>query len=460
MEAVLQSHGVPYNAPSSPDFGSLLESWSGLPDDRKPNVIVLPESAEHVAAAVKESVALKQAVVVRGGGHDTFRRWNVDGATLIDLRNLNRVTVDAAAQTANVSGGATSLQVLRVLKEHGFHTPTGGCATVGYTSWACVGGMGHLMSSYGLGSDQILGAKVVNAKGDLVDADETLLKGLRGGGGSLGVVVQLTVKIYPINDIQAGMLVLDSTDIRAAVTTFYTALDRMTAEYGARIPRKLHLQPATVIEMPGLGRVSCVAVIWNGPADDEFREWTTRVAALAPLMPGTPDPLTAVATTTSHDFLAFLDTIVLKKAMGRCHTVSVTGFTPDVIAALAEAAAASPADGLLGGIYMHVVRADNPSCSGNVPDSVLPYRRPHIMLELLGFGKDPEAGKVAAQWALDTRNRLAGFDETMKNTYLPLTAPEFLDLENVYGDDLAVLKKIKAEVDPDNIFRHTVPKLF
>ncbi|KAJ3493047.1 hypothetical protein NLG97_g4987 [Lecanicillium saksenae] len=77
MEAVLQSHAIPYSLPGSPDFGSLLESWSALPDGRKPNVIVLPEKPEHVAAAVKQSVALNQAVVVRGGGVRRGRRRRV-----------------------------------------------------------------------------------------------------------------------------------------------------------------------------------------------------------------------------------------------------------------------------------------------------------------------------------------------------------------------------------------------
>ncbi|KAJ3482051.1 hypothetical protein NLG97_g7670 [Lecanicillium saksenae] len=176
-------------------------------------------------------------------------------------------------------------------------------------------------------------------------------------------------------------------------------------------------------------------------------------------MPGTPEPLAAISTMTSYDFVAFLDTVVLKKAMGRCHTLSVTAFTPDVVDGLAEAAETCPSEGLMGGIYMHIVRADNPSCSAEVPDSVLPYRRPHMMLELLGFGKDPEAGEITAQWALNTRNRLADCKETVENTYLPLTAPEFLDLNKVYGDNLAALKEIKADVDPDNVFKHSVPNL-
>lgn len=456
MEAFLQQLDIPHCAQSSSEFSPLLEAWSAYPDERKPNVIVLPTTPEHVAAAVQQSLALKQDIVVRGGGHDTWRRWNAAGATLLDLRNLHKVTVDAASQTATVEGGTTSLQLLKALKEHGFQTPTGGCGTVGYTSWALVGGMGPLMNSYGLGSDQIVGARVVNAKGELVDADARLLQGLRGGGGALAVVVQLTVKIYPANEIQAGMLIHDVTDKRAAVTSFYTGLANLTEE--GQLPRKLTVLPAAVIELPGLGQVSAVMLVWNGPADDECRDWVGRVAGLAPLMPGTPAPLEAIAPTTFYDFIAFLNTVLISKAMGVCYSVSATGFTPEIVAELADTAVTCPAE-VFGGVYFHIVRADNPSCSADVPDSVLPYRTPHAMVELLGFGKDAEAGKVAAQWALDTRNRFVGLKDVMRGTYLPLTAPEFFDAESVYGDKLPVLKQIKAEVDPDNVFKHSVPKL-
>lgn len=79
---------------------------------------------------------------------------------------------------------------------------SGTVASVGYTGWATLGGYGPLTSHYGLGVDQIIGAKIVNARGEVQDANEELLVGIRGGGGSLGVIVELTIKIYPINKVR------------------------------------------------------------------------------------------------------------------------------------------------------------------------------------------------------------------------------------------------------------------
>jgi FAD/FMN-containing dehydrogenase len=75
---------------------------------------------------------------------------------------------------------------------------SGTIASVGYVGWSTLGGYGPLTSHYGLGVDQILGAKIVNASGEVQTANEEILVGIRGGGGSLGIITELTIKVYPV----------------------------------------------------------------------------------------------------------------------------------------------------------------------------------------------------------------------------------------------------------------------
>jgi len=49
----------------------------------------------------------------------------------------------------------------------------------------------------GLGADQILGATIIDATGQIVEANEKILKLLRGGGCSYGVVVELKIRVFP-----------------------------------------------------------------------------------------------------------------------------------------------------------------------------------------------------------------------------------------------------------------------
>lgn len=72
---------------------------------------------------------------------------------------------------------------------------------MGLVRWSTYGGYRRLASYYGLGLDNILGAKVVNATGKVVVANKELLKCIRGAGGAFGVIVELTVRVYPLNRV-------------------------------------------------------------------------------------------------------------------------------------------------------------------------------------------------------------------------------------------------------------------
>jgi FAD/FMN-containing dehydrogenase len=52
-----------------------------------------------------------------------------------------------------------------------------------------------------MGVDQIVAAKLVGAQGKIFDATEELLAGIRGGGSIFGVIVELTVKVYPLPEV-------------------------------------------------------------------------------------------------------------------------------------------------------------------------------------------------------------------------------------------------------------------
>jgi FAD/FMN-containing dehydrogenase len=73
--------------------------------------------------------------------------------------------------------------------------------TVGYVGWASLGGYGPLSARYGLGVDQLIAAKLVNAQGQIIDADEELMKGIRGAGPSFGIIVEATIKVYPLEQV-------------------------------------------------------------------------------------------------------------------------------------------------------------------------------------------------------------------------------------------------------------------
>src|ERR1700685_4357042 len=66
--------------------------------DRRPAAIVVWGAEDDIVLALRAAVAHGLPVTVRGGGHNVAGRSMSDGALLIDLSQMRRVTVDARSQ--------------------------------------------------------------------------------------------------------------------------------------------------------------------------------------------------------------------------------------------------------------------------------------------------------------------------------------------------------------------------
>jgi FAD/FMN-containing dehydrogenase len=187
-------------SPSTPEYGASRKIFD-LANKEEPLGIVTPKNAEEVAQIVKFAVANKIDFSVRVGGHDPLGRTVVSNALLVDLRPLDSVAVDEAAQTVTIGGGVVTGALLKKLHEKGFVAVVGSVPWVGYVGWCTMGGYGQLSGQFGLGVDNIVAAKIVNANGEIVTANDELLKGIRGAGGNFGVIVELTVNIFRLEKV-------------------------------------------------------------------------------------------------------------------------------------------------------------------------------------------------------------------------------------------------------------------
>ena len=196
----LAQHPHIHNAsPSSPDFNSLRSGY--VINDTIPAMIVRPRSGDDVADLVSVLKANNIPFSVRVGGHDMFSRFQVEDAITIDLREIAYIHVDRDRQTARIGGGVLITDLLKKLDQQGMVVPHPVISSVGFVGWAIHGGYGLLSAEYGMGADQILQAKLVDANAVVRDADEDMLTAIRGGGGALGVIVELTIKVYPLSQV-------------------------------------------------------------------------------------------------------------------------------------------------------------------------------------------------------------------------------------------------------------------
>lgn len=242
------------------------------------------------------------------------------------------------------------------------------------------------------------------------------------------------------------------------VTTFFNGYNDLIEKHGKQ-PSLLTIMPIIFV-LPGLGPTLSCCFIWNGPATDETRTWLDRFASLGTPMANNPKPQDSVKAMDFVSWSKFVQNFVPPVMKGRTQGAAASHFSPAVIACVAQQAAVIPTNGS-GGINIHILGADSPSCRppGQYPESVCAYRQPHLMIELLGFGGDDVAARDASAWALESRNKLMVLEDALPITYLSLTAPEFTDAKAVYGDKWEELRQLKREYDPNNVFSNTIPRV-
>ena len=196
-------HGYPtiqYATPNSPKYSNLRATYS-LDNPAVPLAIVRPKNAEEVAATVRFARANGIKPVVRSGGNSLFGKSMIQGALIIDMRDIAYININDSKTSATIGGGIRFSDLAEVLTKEGLATALGTIPFIGYAGWSTYGGYGPFSAQYGLGCDNILGAKVVNWKGEVVEADTDMLKGIRGAGGAFGPIVELTIKLYPLMNV-------------------------------------------------------------------------------------------------------------------------------------------------------------------------------------------------------------------------------------------------------------------
>ena len=167
-----------------------------------PHAIACPQNSEDVAALVRHSIEANIPITVRAGGHDLFGRSIVESALCIDMRAIDFVEIAQDKKSARIGGGIRFEKLAEDLSKEGLVCPFGTVPSVGYVGWASLGGYGALSGQYGLGLDQIIGAEVVDANAEIIQADEEMLKGIRGAGGNFGIVVGLWIRVYELKTVR------------------------------------------------------------------------------------------------------------------------------------------------------------------------------------------------------------------------------------------------------------------
>jgi FAD/FMN-containing dehydrogenase len=209
--------------PGDPRYDAARAIWNGTVDAR-PALIAQCHVAEDIVAAVNLVRAARCSLSVRAGGHSVAGFSVCDDGVVIDLSLMRAVTVDGAASTASVEPGATWADFDAATAAHGLASTGGLISTTGVAGLTLGGGIGWLQRKYGLSCDNLIGAELVTAAGEIVQTSSTelpeLLWGLRGGGGNFGVVTKFVFALHPVSTVLGGLMLFPLDRGKQVLTVF------------------------------------------------------------------------------------------------------------------------------------------------------------------------------------------------------------------------------------------------
>ncbi len=431
--------------PADEGYAEACRVWNGTHDDRRPALVVRCTGPADVIAAVGFARSNDLTIAVRGGGHSIAGFSTCDGGIVIDLSQMRSVRVDPEARRVQVGGGATWGDVDHETTVHGLASTGGLVSTTGVAGLTLGGGIGWLMRRYGLACDNLVGADVVTADGQLVHASTTanpeLLRGLRGGGGNFGIATQLEFQLHPVGPIVYAGPIFYPADAAKALLELYrewapsapddvtTVIDLTTAPPLPVIPEAWHGK-----KVAALIGMSAGAVESGGGLIAPFRDVAEPVADLFGPMPYTV-------------MQSLIDPLWAKGIRSYFKATNLARLDDALIEKLCELHLGAPGPQCeihvhqMGGAVSRV-----PADSSSFGERSMPF----VLNAVTGW-HDPAADKSHTEWARKVIS--AASDASTGRAYTNFLAdPDAA--RSSYGDETYDrLAELKAEYDPTNVFR-------
>ncbi|MGB1586927.1 MAG: FAD-binding oxidoreductase [Thermoplasmatota archaeon] len=185
---------------------------------RVPDIVVWPRSTEDVEAIIAAAKKHNGVVIPYGGGTnvtDALRCDEGEARTIVsvDMRKMDQILwIDEDNRMACIQAGAVGRHIQEQLAEKGYtlgHEPDSiEFSTLG--GWIATHASGMKKNKYGNIEDIVLDVHVVTADGTLSrpqiapreSAGLDLRRWIFGSEGTLGIVTQAVVKIFPLPEVQ------------------------------------------------------------------------------------------------------------------------------------------------------------------------------------------------------------------------------------------------------------------
>ena len=415
-----------------PAYDTTRMVWNGM-HDKRPALIAQCLSTDDVVQAVNFARDHSLLTAIRGGGHSWPGKSVCDDGIMIDLSQMHGVDVDKGRKVAGTGGGALLGNLDDAALAQGLVTTAGVVSHTGVGGYTTGGGFGRLNRMYGLTIDNLLGAEIVTADGQVryvsADNEPDLFWAIRGGGGNFGVVTRFDFQLHDFNrEVLSGLIVWPMDQARE-VLEFY-------AGWQGDLSRELYTGPA-MLTHPELGNVIAMEVVYNGDPVKGEKQIAPLRAIGKPVVDGVVVQDYKVLQTHEDQTVAHGIRSYAKNAM-------VGEFSQGLVDDLVDSYIADPR----AAIFTH-------TCGGAVADygttdTAFPHRDVETMLVFFTGWMDPEQdeeGKaLCKQWHAALEQHSLGFYDNIEQEGASR-------VERNFGPNYARLREVKATYDPGNQFR-------
>ncbi len=279
-----------------------------------PSAVVFAESTQDVMDAVRLAAQHDVPVIPYGAGSSLEGHLlAIQGGISIDVSRMNRLlSVDADDLTVTVQPGITRKQLNEAIKDTGLFFPIDPGADASIGGMAATRASGTNAVRYGTMRENVLALEVVTASGEAIRtgtrakksaAGYDLTRLLVGSEGTLGVITEVTLRLYPlpeavsaaicsfpsieaavrtvIQTIQLGVPIARVELIDAHTVRMVNAHSKLGLREEPMLLMEFHGSPAGVQEQAET--VQSIAQEWNGNAfewattpEERTRLWTAR----------------------------------------------------------------------------------------------------------------------------------------------------------------------------------------
>jgi FAD/FMN-containing dehydrogenase len=407
--------------------------------DKQPALIARCRGTADVVDALAFAREAGLEVSVRGGGHNVAGRAVTEGGVMIDLSQMKGIDVDPVAKTARAQGGVIWREFNRETAVHGLATTGGAISTTGIAGYTLGGGLGWLMSNYGLASDNLLSAELVTASGEVLrpSADEhpDLFWALRGGGGNFGIVTSFEYRLHPLSTVYGG-LIAHPFEAARDVLRFYRGVTEKVSD-------DLTVFGGLVHAPDGSGmKLSALIVCHTGSLEEAEAEVKPLLEFGSPLM-------TEVGPMPYPIMNTLIDDGYPRGALNYWKSSFITAIEDDLIDGLVEAFAGCPSP--MGGVVIEhfhgaVTRV-------GVTETAVPHREESYNVLVPGEWLDPADTEANIAWTRATYDVLGPYAAGRR--WLNYLGDDDADdaVAAAYGPNYERLGEVKRRYDPDNVFR-------